>query len=231
MSIKIENIVPPSAEQWMAVIRGMRNPLNSWEKSDSGIQVDEEIYIGDADLALMQKLTNAGSDHRKFLRMLPVMMDITAPVFWAAEHDTYKVSTVRNSCSFMHRGCAKSFEIKDFSVGDKRIYEALTHKYGTMTFTDEAYVQKVAVWESVLVLLNRLREQYLETKDESIFEEIRCLLPSGYNVRYTWSANYEVLWNIYQARKNHRLLEWREFCETILRKVPYFAEIFGIEAT
>lgn len=210
MSIKIENIVPPSAEQWMAVIRGMRNPLNSWEKSDSGIQADEEIYIGDADLALMQKLAKAGSDHRKFLRMLPVMMDITAPTFFDAELDTYKVATVRNSCSFMHRGCAKPFTLEDFSVYGEHDREAI---------------------EVAVVRLNALREKYLATKDDNVFLQIRSILPSGYNYRFTWGANYEVLWNIYRARKNHRLPEWRDFCKTIVKEVPHFKEIFDIVET
>ena len=209
MSIKIEYIVPPSVEQWQMAIRGMRNAFNSWDKSDSFATTAEvpEIFIGGADLALMRKLAKAGSDHRKFLRMLPVVMDVTAPTFFDAEFDTYKVATVRNSCSFMHRGCAKPFTLEDFSVYGEHDREAI---------------------EAAVVRLNALREKYLATKDDNVFLQIRSILPSGYNYRFTWSANYEVLWNIYRARKNHRLPEWREFCETIVTAIPYFKEIFEI---
>ena len=217
--IKIYDIVAPSIHQWESVIKGMRNPMNSWGKSDSIWDVIEDpspcnpedwvyIKIGENDLKLMRSLVKAGSDHRKFLRQLPVIMDIVAPTFFDAELDTYKVATVRNSCSFMHRGCEKPFTIDDFSV------------YGE--FDREAI-------ESAIDKLNALREKYLATKDDNIFLQIRSILPSGYNYRFTWSANYEVLWNIYRARKNHRLPEWREFCQTIVREVPYFAEIFEKE--
>lgn len=212
MSIKIENIKGPSAEQWDSVIMAMRNPLNSWEKSDSGLcecggRVD--FTIGKNDMDLMKRLAKAGSDHRKFVRMLPVWMDITAPIFWIAEHDTYKVATVRNSCSFMHKGCARPFTIEDFSVYGEKNRRAV---------------------EAAIIKLNELRDEYLKTKDETVFQQIRSILPSGYNQRYTWTANYEVLYNIYQSRRNHRLPEWREFCRIIVCEVPYFAEIYGIES-
>lgn len=201
--IKIENIIGPSPEQWQAVIRGMRNPLNSWSLSDSQIEEDG-FYIGEKDLTLMMNLAKAGSDHRKYLRMLPVWMDITAPLYWIAEHDTYKVATVRNSCSFMHKGCAKPFEISDFSIPGPTARKKI---------------------EEDIKILNKLRKDYLATKEESIFQEIRSILPSGYNQRYTWEANYEVLLNIYFARRHHRLPEWRTFCEIIENEVPHFKEI------
>lgn len=209
MSIKIENIVPPSAEHWMTVIRGMRNPFNSWEKSDSGIQADEEIYIGDADLTLMRKLAKAGSDHRKFLRMLPVVMDVTAPLYWWKEADTYKVGTVANSCSTMHKIADHVFTLRDFSC----------------EHLDEAGLD---ILQTVIIALNYERQAYLETNNKDHWWGMIQLLPSSYNQRRTLFLNYEVLWNIYQARKNHKLDCWRDFCETIVTAIPYFKEIFEI---
>lgn len=209
MSIKIENIVAPSGEQWMAVIRGVRNPMNSWEKSDSGIQVDDEIYIGDADLNLMQKLAKAGSDHRKFLRQLPVIMDVTAPLYWWKEADTYKVGTVANSCSTMHKIQEKGFALDDFSH-------------------DHLSEGVVGALEGLIYILNTQRDLYNSTKDKQYWWNMIQLLPSSYNQTRTWSMNYEVLYNIYQARKEHKLDEWREFCRVIVREIPYFAMIFEI---
>lgn len=221
--IKIENV---DVSGWEAAIRGMRNPLNSWEKSDSrygcgygedytyptcgDICIDKCKYIiGDNDLSLMKKLAKAGTDHRKFLRMINVTMDITAPTYWWAEFDTYKVGTVRNSCSFMHKGTSRPFYISDFSccVGDIDNTE-----------------QVATTWQIVLNTLNELREKYLETKDKTIFQEIRNLLPSGYMQRSTVQLNYEVLLNMYKSRKNHRLQEWRDFC-SLVETLPYFNEI------
>ena len=419
--LKIENV---DIFGWDAAIRGLRNPMNSWDKSDSGWGIVDQIdtgvepidvpgyVIGENDLKLMKKLSKAGNDHAKFLRMINVTVDITAPLYWVAEHDTYKVGTVRNSCSFMHKGVSKPFEINDFSVQDERIYYLLnpiekdTHEliypydtdeyrvyelsngrrykvfrngkvvaceftyvdnYGNgrmRTFTereckpsktcngyyelhlggrngekwplhrliatawidnpnnfdtvnhkngdkgnncvenlewcsrsdnikdgfieglynknklhlaynswknghcvvlpeikyrikydyrnglsptelsekyelpkktinnivfikpcdnDELFMSAYT-WEKTIEQLNKLRELYLETKDDSVFKEIRQILPQGYNVRYTWQGNYQVLKSIYFARKNHRLDEWRDFsdwCETL----PYFKEI------
>lgn len=204
MSIKIENAVFPSPEQWQAAIRGMRNAKNSWDKSDSRIpEGSTDIEIGEADIKLMRSLCRSGSSHRKFLRMLPVIVDITAPTYWVSELDTYKLGTVRNSCSFMHTGTNKPFEMEDFSVESGK---------------DKACVD-LAVW-----MLNRLRENYIETKDEETFRAIRNILPASYNIRFTWSANYETLLNIYNQRQGHRLPEWHTFCEWI-EKLPYFQEI------
>lgn len=198
MSIQIENTVYPSMPQWQAAIRGMRNAKRSWGKSDT-----DDTGIGEADLKLMRTLVQAGSSHRKFLRMLPVITDITAPSCWVAELDTYKLGTVRNSCSFMHTGAAKPFTMDDFSTEDE---------------TEETAIN-IILW-----MLNLLRDRYIVSKDESLFREMRNLLPSGYNIRFTWSANYETLLNIYNQRKYHRLPEWHTFCEWI-EQLPYFQKI------
>ena len=205
MSIKIENIVPPSAEQWMAVILGCRNPYESWAKSDSGIQVNEEIYIGDSDLDLMRRLAKAGSDHRKYLRQLPVIMDVTAPRYWWPEMDQYKVGTVTNSCSTMHTLHKRDLTADDFSC-----------EYCPV------------VIGGVIESINAWRKLYIETNDKKYWYAMIQLLPQSFNQKRTLSCNYEVLWNMYCARKNHRLDEWRTFCDTIVREVPYFAEIFEI---
>ena len=177
-----------------------RNAMNSWDKSDSDL--DNNI-LGNADLKLACKLAKAGSDHAKFLRMINVTCDITAPLYWVAEHDTYKVATVRNSCSFMHTGVNKPFEVSDFTVEHGCESEML----------------------KIIDTLNYLRYLYLESKDFKYFRMIRQLLPQGYNVRYTWQANYQVLLNIYRSRKSHRLDEWKEFCSWMKNELPYFNQI------
>ena len=421
--IRIENV---EVVGWEAAIRGMRNPMNSWEKSDSvkcyanpscpGICKDNAsgLCIGPNDHDLMKRLRDAGTDHRKFMRMITVYVDITAPIYWVAEHDTYKIGTVRNSYSFMHKGTSKPFEITDFSVCDERVYEVLspidTKKYeliypyetdkfkiytlengrrykvykngkvfreeydltdstGRVRHFNELEVKpslnangyyelhlggrtgerwllhrlvafcwigndneletvnhidgnkgnnsvenlewcslsenikkgfsenlfdnvkslhaKYQKWknghivvdpmvkmrilkdyetmacreiaekyditkkqanniccykqsketdlfylcyyyEKLLDALNSLRNEYIETKNDKIFFAIRQLLPQGYNIRYTWMANYEVLANIYHSRKEHRLPEWRDFCKWI-EKLPYSELITGKE--
>lgn len=205
--IKLENT---NVYGFEAAIRGMRNPMNSWDKSDSEFMpntaqiIDGQTlcYMGENDLTLMKSLSKAGSDHAKFLRMIHVSVDITAPLYWVAEHDTYKVATVRNSCSFMHKGVAKPFELSDFTFELKCEWEL----------------------RAIINVLNELRNKYLNTNDFKYFRMIRELLPQGYNVRYTWDANYQVLKSIYFARKNHRLAEWRDFCDWMLT-LPYFKEI------
>lgn len=211
--IKIENV---DISGWEAAIRGMRNPMNSWEKSDSNWVAPRTVnflptcyVVGSKDLDLMKRLANAGTDHRKFLRMINVTMDIIAPTYWWAEFDTYKISTVRNSCSFMHKGTSRPFYINDFSCCA-----------GNIDNTE----QVATTWQIVLNTLNELREKYLETKDKTIFQEIRNLLPSGYMQRSTVQLNYEVLLNMYKSRKNHRLQEWRDFCSWV-ETLPYFNEI------
>lgn len=423
--IKIENVVAPSTEQWETIIRGCRNPMNSWNKSDSyypeeyryGDLPSDAVDIGDSDLNLMKRLCSAGTDHRKFMRMITVYVDITAPTFWWAEFDAYKIGTVRNSCSFMHKGVSRPFTIDDFSIKNKRIYDILrplekkkyelTYPYETdefKLFTDEngrtyrvyrngrviqesySYTdnygsgrtriiqerpittyqnrdgyfivklagrtgkriplhvlvakmwcpgetkeawqvdhlntdkgdnsaenlewvtpsenmqralkaglydnlksihrryliwknctctlptekrmmfkidvekglthkelgekygitptqannircvmknsdveddfQEALVWDRVIEQLNEMRNLYLETKDNAVFQGIRCLLPSGYMQRSTVMLNYEVLANIYKSRKGHRLDEWKTMLDWI-ETLPYSELITG----
>lgn len=191
---------------WESAIRGMRNPLNSWDKSDSRYDWNKsEYHIGENDLALMKRLSNSGSDHAKFLRMINVTCDITAPLYWWKEYDTYKVGTVANSCSTMHKIHAKEFKLADFS------WEHL----------NEPGIQLL---EAIIDLLNHNRKAFLETKDKSYWWQMIQLLPTSYEQKRTIQLNYEVLKNIYRARKNHKLDEWRTLCEWI-EKLPYFKEI------
>lgn len=217
--IKIENT---ELVGWEAAIRGMRNPLNSWEKSDSkwysiGIPtsnpaaindkyLSQKYCIGDNDLDLMKRLRNAGTDHRKFMRMITVYVDITAPLYWWKEFDTYKVGTVANSCSTMHKIHAKEFTLDDFS-----------HEHLYLPLQD---------LRPTIDLLNTYRERYLETKDKSDWWQLIQLLPSSYNQRRTVMLNYEVLANIYKSRRNHKLDEWHVFCEWI-ENLPYSELIIG----
>ena len=229
-----------------AAIRGMRNPWNSWEKSDSfqcngmdcyfedcpqyirpiewrsegGCSTKGEYVIGKNDLSLMKKLVNAGTDHSKFMRMINVTCDITAPLYWWKEFDTYKVGTVRNSCSTMHTITDKEFTLDDFSYEhlidtDREIHSKLLRLIPVTT-----------VLESVICELNYNREKYLETKDKLYWWQIIQLLPSSYNQRATVQLNYAVLQNIYHSRRNHRLDEWRDFCRWI-ETLPYSELITG----
>ena len=181
---------------WQAAFRGMRNPFNSWHKSDSYYTVDGDYIIGKDDLALAMKLSKAGSDHRKFLRQIIVSVDITAPFYWWKEYDTYKVGTVANSCSTMHTIHSKEFELSDFS------WEDLTE-------------ESIYVLEAVIDALNYNRKKYIETKDKKYWKQLIQLLPTSYEQKRTVTLNYEVLINIYHARKNHKLDEWHTLCAWI----------------
>ena len=209
-----------------AAIRGMRNPWNSWEKSDSYSTYIEdehtlqrapfEFFVGENDLALMKKLANAGTDHSKFMRMINVTVDITAPMYWWKEFDTYKVGTVRNSCSTMHKITEKEFTLDDFS-----------HEHLEPTAIDGAsHSGCKSTLKYVIDILNTMRIQYLITKNKYYWWQIIQLLPSSYNQRATLMLNYEVLANIYHSRKNHRLDEWHDFCRWI-ESLPYSEIITG----
>lgn len=228
MSIKIENEVFYSPEQLEFIIQGMRNAFNSWDKSDSErceykdncdgclrkIECDnhyiskKELILGSNDVNLMKKLAKAGTDHRKFMRMMPVYVRITAPLYWYKEFDTYKVGTVANSCSTMHKIQEKEFTLADFSI------EHLDD--------DRSGAVSNAEWLEYLIHhLNRDRRRFIETKDKKYWWQMIQLLPSSYNQTRNVMLNYEVLANIYHSRKNHKLDEWRDFCKWIEEKVPY----------
>ena len=228
--IKIENVVLPSAQQWEAVIRGMRNPMNSWDKMDSEITFNDnpavledaypQFFMGDADHELAQKLADSGSVHAKYRRMIPVYLDITAPLYLWKEFDTYKVGTVSNSCSTMHKIHAKKFELSDFSC------EHLFHNVNdTEMWLDIDFFN---VLDNTIFYLNKARELYLDTKDKNYWWQMIQLLPSSYNQKRTVMLNYEVLANIYPMRKNHKLDEWRDFCKWI-ETLPYSELITGEE--
>ena len=234
--IKIENT---EVMGWDAAIRGMRNPMNSWENSDSNYRpilasrcdtctsylLDNwddcdncEVHklcnspnyflVGPNDLDLMTRLSKAGTDHRKFMRMITVYLDILAPLYWWKEFDTYKVGTVANSCSTMHKIADKEFTLDDFS--HEHLYAPLQDL------------------RPMIDLLNMYRERYLETKDKNDWWQMIQLLPSSYNQRRTIMLNYEVLANIYKSRKGHKLDEWNAFCDWI-ESLPYSELITGKE--
>lgn len=196
--IKIENT---EVFGWGAAIRGMRNPMNSWHLSDSNIPYD----IGEKDLKLMQNLSRAGSDHGKFLRMINVTVDITAPLYWWKEFDTYKIGTVANSCSTMHKVHAKEFTMDDFS-----------HEH-LMTGS-------MFQLHRTVDLLNEAREEFLKTNNKAYWWQMIQLLPSSYNQKRTVLLNYQVLKSMYFARKDHKLDEWHDFCDWC-EGLPYFKEI------
>lgn len=231
--IKFENT---QVTGWEAAIRSMRNPKNSWDRSDSSfygegyggthgacdnVDINPSILlqIGNNDGDLMEKLVKGGPVHAKFRRMIVVYTDITAPTYWWAELDTYKVGTVRNSCSFMHKGTSKPFEIADFSfdgLEQEGTYETFMDAFDGDGYEASEFISGLdCTWANAIGTLNDLRELYLKTKDDRIFQMIRRLLPSGYNIKATMMMNYEVLSNIYHWRKNHRLDEWRELCKWI----------------
>jgi hypothetical protein len=230
--LKVHRIATPSPEQWKIIIEGMRNPMNSWDKSDSTICPNADGFedckmsptggcprgdnpkwneacfcIGENDLTLMHNLAAAGTDHRKYLRMTPVWMTVTAPLYWWKEYDTYKVGTVANSCSTMHKIHSKEFTLDDVS-----------HEH----FDKE----ELDIMEAVIYALNWNRRKFLETGEKKYWYRMIQLLPSSYNQKRTLFLNYENLINIYRARKNHKLDEWHTFCDAI-EKMPYFMEVLN----
>ena len=237
--IKFENT---EVMGWEAAIRGMRNPMNSWKMSDSyryagsGPSLEEAglidpltgyhvgFEIGDNDYALMKKLRNAGTDHRKFMRMITVYTDITAPLYWWKEFDTYKVGTVANSCSTMHKIADKEFTLEDFSYEHLYAEDDIDGMYYSTTAEEE--FTSTDVLKVVIEALNNYREMYLSTKDKKYWWQMIQLLPSSYNQRRTVMLNYEVLANIYKSRRNHKLNEWHVFCDWI-EGLPYGQLITG----
>lgn len=230
--IKIENL---DVYGWEAAIRGMRNPMNSWDNSDSHWCVEDcpmifndhepaiecndgefGFCIGKNDLKLMHNLARAGSDHGKFLRMINVTCDIIAPLYWWKEFDTYKIGTVANSCSTMHKIHAKEFSLDDFS------HEHLSVIYGSK---DRTYYTMQHILLETIEALNMARKNYLATKNKDWWWQMIQLLPSSYNQRRTVQLNYAVLLNVYRSRKDHKLDEWREFCAFVESKLPYFKMI------
>ena len=234
--IKLENTC---VSGWQAAIRGMRNPMNSWDKSDTvyipAHYCDEDEtfklaklcggvapVIKENDLDLMMRLARAGSVDAKYRRMINVTVDITAPLYWWKEFDTYKVGTVANSCSTMHKIHAKEFTLDDFS------YEHLSKEAIQVTWDDQDYTD--AAFDclyDIIGLLNAYRTKFLETKDKKYWWQMIQLLPTSYNQKRTIQLNYEVLAGIYPKRKNHKLTEWIEFCDWI--KVLPFSEVITLE--
>lgn len=222
--IKIEHVVTASPEQMEFIIEGMRNPMNSWDKSDSYAGHEnmgagnEYFHLGENDRSLMQRLSNAGTDDRKFMRMMPVYARVTAPLYWWKEFDTYKVGTVANSCSTMHKIAAKEFTIEDFSHEHLDIYalEILNNIIRVLNTYRDLYVN----YESNAFEI----EDWPSKKD--IWWQMIQLLPSPYNQTRNVMLNYEVLANIYKSRKDHKLDEWREFCRWITT-LPYSELITG----
>ncbi|MCI9534941.1 MAG: hypothetical protein HFG53_09045 [Lachnospiraceae bacterium] len=204
--IKLERTSVMNLENAM---RGARNPMNSWSRMDSGYDQEGNYVLGPNDLDLAVRLRKAGSDHRKFIRQIFVSVDITAPLYWWKEYDTYKVATVANSTSTMHRIHRKPFEQEDFSC-------------------DRMTPDTARFMETVVEQLEKIRKRYLETKSKEDWYDMIQLLPSSYNQMRTCSLNYETLVNIYYARRNHKLDEWHVFCEWI-RNLPYGRELIAAE--
>ena len=205
--LKVERISVMNMEN---AIRGARNPLNSWARMDSYYDENGNFVLGENDISLAHRLAVAGSDHRKFLRQIIVSMDITAPLYWWKEFDTYKVGTVANSCSTMHKIQAKEFSRDDFSC-------------------DRLDEGALSVLDSVIAYLEGERVRFNETKDKQSWHNMIQLLPSSFNQLRTVSLNYEVLINIYYARRHHKLAEWHTLCEAI-EKLPYAKELILVRS-
>lgn len=245
MSINLENVVLASPEQMAFIIQGMRNPMNSWEKKDSREGCEQGLcwktcnfsphwcgntpkyVVGEADHSLMQRLSNAGTEHRKYLRMMPVYVRITAPLYWWKEFDTYKVGTVANSCSTMHKIAEKEFTLEDFS--HEHLLNMANNDAGDALFLNDANNIRVDgddLLGLTINVLNYYRGRYIKTKDKRYWWQLIQLLPSNYNQTRNVMLNYEVMANIYRQRKGHKLDEWREFCKWI-DSLPYSELITG----
>lgn len=204
--LKVERISVMNLEN---AIRGARNPLNSWARSDSYYDENGQYILGENDLGLAKRLARAGSDHRKYLRQIFISVDVTAPMYWWKEYDTYKVATVANSTSTMHKIHSKEFSRDDFSL-------------------DKLDEDSMAFFDTIIAKLEELRLKYTETKDKQYWYDIIQLLPSSYNQMRTCSLNYETLINIYYARKGHKLDEWHTFCDFI-KTLPYAKDLIMIK--
>jgi hypothetical protein len=239
--IKLEHVVLASPEQMKFIIEGMRNPMNSWEKADSGNGCDSGFcsgpcafspqwcgntprhILGENDHSLMQRLSNAGTDHRKFMRMLPVYVRITAPLYWWKEFDTYKVGTVANSCSTMHKIQAKEFTQDDFSCEHIHIRQSTDVLKETI---DALNVFRDVYLNGGILSYENGNQRCYGKNDKEIWWQMIQLLPSSYNQTRNVMMNYEVLANIYKSRKDHKLDEWRNFCKWI-EELPYSELIAG----
>lgn len=206
--LTIERTVPPSPLQWEIIIEGMRNPMNSWDKMDSGFPFEGGYEIGENDHRLMMQLAQGGAVHAKYRRMIPVFVTVNAPLYWWKEFDTYKVGTVANSCSTMHKIHEKEFTMGDFS-------------------TEHLDAVSMRILKTLIEYLNFRREKFEKNKlDRDEWWQLIQLLPSSYNQKRTVMLNYEVLANIYHSREGHKLDEWRAFCEWI-DGLPYSELITG----
>ena len=238
MSIKLENC---EVMGWEPAIRGMRNAMNSWEKSDTrsgcihgicgtcGFNINwcgctPRLIIGPNDRELMMKLRKAGTDHRKYMRMIVVYVDIIAPLYWWKEFDTYKVGTVSNSCSTMHKIHDKEFTLEDFSC--EKLSNDVFDPKGAIALDEGFHVTPLEVLEWVIEMLNMNRRLYNETKEKKYWDAMIQLLPSSYNQRRTIEMNYEVLANMYKSRRHHKLDEWHKLCDWI-ETLPYSEIITG----
>ena len=204
--LKVERI---SVMNFENAIRGARNPMNSWARMDSYYDEEGNFVLGPNDLSLATRLASTGTDHRKYLRQIFVTVDITAPLYWWKEFDTYKVGTVANSCSTMHKIQAKEFERDDFS------HDRLTE-------------EGIAVLDATIAFLELERKRFIDTKEKSAWHNMIQLLPSSFNQMRTVTLNYEVLINIYYARRFHKLAEWHTFCEMI-EGLPYAHELILVK--
>lgn len=230
---------------WEAAIRGMRNPMNSWEQSDSAYCHRDLVRdcttcvhrdtgysactaghfdVGPRDYDLMMRLRNAGTDHRKFMRMIEVYVDITAPLYWWKEYDTYKVGTVANSCSTMHKIADKEFTFDDFSV--EQLLGREDDPFTVSVSSDGTKLSPIGLMLDIISMLNGCRAKYLKTKDKKYWWQMIQLLPTSYNQKRTIMLNYEVLANIYKSRRHHKLDEWHTFCDWI-EGLPYSELITG----
>lgn len=229
--IKLEHVVLASPEQMDFIVEGMRNAKNSWDKSDSEFETAGydiiDFNLGEADHGLMQQLSEAGTDHRKYMRMMPVYARITAPLYWWKEFDTYKVGTVSNSCSTMHKIDEKEFTLENFSC--EHLLNMSNNDAGDALFFNDANnirVDSDDLLGLTINVLNYYRERFNKTKDKRYWWQMIQLLPSSYNQTRNVMMNYEVLANIYKSRKNHKLNEWRNLCGWI-ESLPYSELIIG----